>query len=271
MGIALDQFDPDTVTSHWGKRWEARKQAYLKATGKKFLLLCVSRLSPEKGIQELLQAMTIMDNCALWLVGDGPFRQDLEQQAEALGLPVKFWGYQSGDALHSVYSAGDCFVCPSLTETFGQTVNEALAMNMRVALPRVSVFTEAYGEFITGDAFWDPLNREGMAASIQTQLERHAKQSPVGRPDRSKLKTWEAACESLLVEYHKAALDAQAQYDQRRVQKKVLCILPFWVLLTAIISVAVLLFSKIVLLVDSIPKFAQQHLPNSLEMKIHKA
>jgi hypothetical protein len=216
--------------------------------------------------------MTIMDNCALWLVGDGPFQRDLEQQVEALGLPVKFfWGYQSGDALHSVYSTGDCFVCPSLTETFGQTVNEALAMNMRVALPRVLVFTEAYGEFITGDAFWDPLNREGMAASIQTQLERHAKQSPVRRPDRSKLKTWEAACESLLVEYHKAALDAQAQYDQRRVQKKVLCILPFWILLTAIISVAVLLFSKIVLLVDSIPKFAQQHLPNSLEMKIHKA
>ena len=86
-----------------------------------------------------------LPDCALWLVGDGPFRPELERIARDLGASVQFLGYQSGPALHSVYAVADLFVCPSLTETFGQTVNEALASQVRVALPNVAVFAEAHG------------------------------------------------------------------------------------------------------------------------------
>ena len=79
-----------------------------------------------------------LPGCALWLVGDGPARPSLEAMA-ANGvngsgpLPVVFWGYQRGEALSAVYTVCDCFVCPSQTETFGQTVNEALASGVPVA------------------------------------------------------------------------------------------------------------------------------------------
>jgi hypothetical protein len=101
------------------------------------------------------------------------------------------------------------FVCPSLTETFGQTVNEALASQVRVALPNVPVFAEAYGEVIPKDAFWKPLDREAMARAISKQLERHASQERRSLPDLNKLKSWEDAAKSLLEEYNQASRDRQ--------------------------------------------------------------
>lgn len=41
---------------------------------KKYLLVCVGRLSPEKGVDELIKTLPMLKDCALWLVGDGPFR-----------------------------------------------------------------------------------------------------------------------------------------------------------------------------------------------------
>lgn len=150
-----------------------------------------------------------MPDCALWLVGDGPFRPELERLARDLEVPVKFLGYQSGEALHSVYAVADLFVCPSLTETFGQTVNEALASQVRVALPNVPVFAEAYGEAIPKDAFWKPLCQSDMASSISRQLEKHSRNDPDGLPDLDKLKSWSDSCHHLLEEYQEAFQDRQ--------------------------------------------------------------
>ncbi len=120
-----------------------------------FYCQCVGRLSPEKSVDELIKALKGLNDCALWLVGDGPQRPELESLASDLDVPVQFLGYQSGDALHAVYSVADLFVCPSLTETFGQTVNEALACQVGVALPYVPVFVEAYGDALPRNAFWE--------------------------------------------------------------------------------------------------------------------
>ena len=168
-------------------------------------LLCSSFSS----IPELIKVLPRLPDCALWLVGDGPFRPELERLARVLDVPVKFLGYQSGEALHSVYAVADLFVCPSLTETFGQTVNEALASQVRVALPNVPVFAEAYGEAIPSDAFWKPLDQSDMANAISRQLVRHARNDPTGLPDLDKLKTWNDACHALLGEYRHAFQDRQ--------------------------------------------------------------
>jgi hypothetical protein len=127
----------------------------------------------------------------------------------SLNVPVRFLGYQSGDALHSVYAVGDIFICPSLTETFGQTVNEALASQVRVALPLVPVFAEAYGDVIPKDAFWDPLDRNAMVRAISKQLERHASNERCSLPDLQKLKSWDDATHALLEEYMHASEDRQ--------------------------------------------------------------
>jgi len=209
-----------------------RKHEFLKTTDSQHLIICVSRLTREKNIEELLQAMTQLPNCALWLVGDGNHRCELEQisaQSNAASR-VKFWGYQKGKALHAAYAVADVFVCPSLTETFGQTVNEALASEVKVALPRVSVFVEAYGECLPSSAYWQPNNLKAMVETIRTQLNTDR------LPDRSKLKSWNRACLSLLKQYHTIQVPAEESLW-------FLSILPLWWLLTFLFAICLCVVS----------------------------
>jgi len=199
-------FSPCNKNSKWGLAWTESKQAFLQETGNEFLLVCVGRLSPEKGIDELIKVLaSSLKGCSLWLVGDGPHKAQLKLLAKELNAPVQFLGYQKGEALHAAYAVADVFVCPSLTETFGQTVNEALASKVRVALPSVPVFVEAYGHAIPEDAFWEPMDRQSMANAILKQTERQRTCDAVGMPDLDKLKTWDQACEDLYMEYEEAS------------------------------------------------------------------
>lgn len=191
-------------------------------------------------LQELIKVLRQLPDCALWLVGDGPFRPELERLARVLDVPVKFLGYQSGEALHSVYAVADLFVCPSLTETFGQTVNEALASQVRVALPNVPVFAEAYGEAIPSDAFWKPLDQSDMANSIRRQLTRHATNDPTGLPDLDKLKSWTDACHALLGEYQLAFRDRQHTFTLFS-----WVYFPIWCAVTISTTISFFVFSQI--------------------------
>lgn len=107
----------------------------------------MGRFSPEKSLDKLITALKLMQEdreenggCVLWLVGRGPQEASLKQQVEEEKLPVRFCGFQTGAALSSVYTVGDVFVSASLTETFGQTVSEALASGLNVAIPRTECF-----------------------------------------------------------------------------------------------------------------------------------
>lgn len=76
----------------------------------------------------------------LIVVGDGPRRSTLAQQ-----LPdAVFCGAQRGEVLAEHYASGDLFLFPSLTETFGNVVLEAMAAGLAVVAydgrPRRSIF-----------------------------------------------------------------------------------------------------------------------------------
>jgi len=239
-GVDKSEFSPDAKDSKWGRIWQASKEKYLARENKKHLLVCVGRLSPEKGVDELIKVLKKLPDCALWLVGDGPFRPELERLARTLDVPVKFLGYQSGDALTSVYAVADLFVCPSLTETFGQTVNEALASQVRVVLPNVPVFAEAYGEAIPRDAFWRPLCQESMTIAISRQLARHSRNDPAGLPDLDKLKSWSDACHSLVGEYENAFQDRQHTFTVFG-----WLYFPIWCAVTISTTISFFIFSQI--------------------------
>lgn len=49
-GVNKSEFSPDSKNSEWGTRWQAAKTKYLARENKKHLLVCVGRLSPEKGV-----------------------------------------------------------------------------------------------------------------------------------------------------------------------------------------------------------------------------
>lgn len=61
----------------------------------------------------------------LILVGDGPMRDRL--RAAASGLPnIRFAGFRSQSELAAFYALADLFVLPSLWESWGLVINEAM-------------------------------------------------------------------------------------------------------------------------------------------------
>ena len=95
------------------------------------VLLYVGRLAREKNVEEIIlyQEMIKKRNAVLMIVGDGPFRRELEMLAEKKGLlsSIIFTGMVSSEDIWKYYQAGDLFVSASTSETQGLTYAEALA------------------------------------------------------------------------------------------------------------------------------------------------
>jgi glycosyltransferase involved in cell wall biosynthesis len=114
----------------------ARRNAELRArwgVGERDLVAtCVGRLAPEKNLDLLLQTWTALrrqrPDARLLLVGDGPSRAEL---AAAHG-EVIFAGMRHGEDLAAHYASADLFLFPSLTETYGNVIAEALASGLGV-------------------------------------------------------------------------------------------------------------------------------------------
>lgn len=94
--------------------------------------ICVGRLAPEKNLASLVAAYQAMRQrrpaTRLVLVGEGPERARLQQACpEAI-----FAGVRRGEDLAAHYASADVFLFPSLTETFGNVVPEAMASGLAV-------------------------------------------------------------------------------------------------------------------------------------------
>lgn len=90
------------------------------------VLLYVGRVAPEKNLDAFLDLEFPGTKV---IVGDGPSLATMRQRYP----DAVFLGALSGDALASTYRSADCFVFPSLTDTFGLVVIEALACGLPVA------------------------------------------------------------------------------------------------------------------------------------------
>ena len=108
------------------------------------LLLCVSRISKEKNLEDFFQldypgARKIM-------VGDGPMREEYE----ATYPDVEFVGFKTGKELADYYRMADVFVFPSQWETFGIVMIEAMACGTPVAAYPVQGPLDVVDQGVTG-------------------------------------------------------------------------------------------------------------------------
>ena len=91
------------------------------------VLLSVGRVSREKGLDDFCRLD--MPWCEKIVVGDGPYRRELERRYHM----VKFVGSKQGLELASYYAQADVFVFTSRADTFGVVNIEALACGTPVA------------------------------------------------------------------------------------------------------------------------------------------
>jgi glycosyltransferase involved in cell wall biosynthesis len=118
----------------------------------RFVAAFVGRLVPEKGIEDLVRAISLTrEPLELALIGSGPEEQNLRRLASELGAEgrVSFVGYVDQRRLPALFRFCNALVLPSVTtarfkEPWGLAANEAMAAGLPV------VATEAVGAVAGG-------------------------------------------------------------------------------------------------------------------------
>jgi len=102
------------------------------------ILLFVGRLSKEKNLDSLFRVFKGVlqqdREATLVLAGSGPDEEDLRQLAVSMGIAGKlvFTGRLSHQEVAGAYKSADIFVFPSVTETQGLVLAEAMAAGLAV-------------------------------------------------------------------------------------------------------------------------------------------
>lgn len=100
-------------------------------------LLFVGRLAAVKGVPVLLEALhDLPEGWHLTVIGDGPDRASLEDQAK--GLPVDFVGYKSQSEVAEALARTDVFVLPSFAEGVPVVLMEAMASGVPVVTTQIA-------------------------------------------------------------------------------------------------------------------------------------
>jgi glycosyltransferase involved in cell wall biosynthesis len=125
---------PMGVNIHQYKRRDIKRPK--KYMGAKILLF-VGRLSEQKGVQYLIDAMPKVlkyyRNAKLLIIGDGPFKDELKNLIHAKKLEdnIEFLGPMRSDQVSKFYNYSDVFILPSLKHSSG---TEALGLSLLEAM-----------------------------------------------------------------------------------------------------------------------------------------
>ncbi|MBK6781542.1 MAG: glycosyltransferase family 1 protein [Gemmatimonadetes bacterium] len=171
------------------------------------LVTYIGRLAKEKDLLRLVAAWQALrasrGNAQLVLVGRGPLEEEL-RQAQIPGLHVA--GLLEGRALSEAYASADLFAFPSATETFGNSLLEAMASG----LPSLAVRAGGVMEFAEhgvnawlappGDtgALTQALGRLLAAPALRARLSAGAQATAAARG-------WDAIYDGLFAEYAQVA------------------------------------------------------------------
>ena len=155
-------------------------------------LICVGRLSPEKGHIGLLEAFARARAqglaAELVLVGDGPERERIEHKIAELGLhdAVVMRGRLAEAETLAEVAASDALVLASFMEGLPVVLMEAMALGLPVIAPRVAGVPELVEDkrhgLLFAPAAWDEL-----AVCLSTLLQDAALREQMGQAGRDKI------------------------------------------------------------------------------------
>lgn len=114
------------------------------------LLLFVGRLTKQKGLEYLLSSLTMLKghDYKLLIAGEGSERMSLIKKAKELGVDsrVVFLGNVSEKRKLELLKGSDVFVSPSLWESFGIVVVEAMAAGLPILATNAGAISEVVGD-----------------------------------------------------------------------------------------------------------------------------
>jgi glycosyltransferase involved in cell wall biosynthesis len=153
------------------------EKAFTREDNRKRLLL-VALLDPKKGVPYLLKALARLkekrDDFVLDIVGNGQNRSEYEELASKLGLKdsVHFHGrLETKDEVAEFMERCDVFVLPSLFETFGVVLIEAMACGKPVIATDIGgpneIVIKEVGELVP------PGDSESLAKTIDYMLDHY--------------------------------------------------------------------------------------------------
>lgn len=164
-----------------------------------FILLSVSRLSKEKGIENVISILPYLKDCQklkYLIVGSGPDEKRIKWLVKDLNLNnVIFIGEIPFEHIQDYYHLGNVFISNSQAETQGLSVIEALSSALPVICPNRLIFKELIDDYNNGFLFnnYEELvniirmcyhNKEklsSMGASAQESIDRFSLEQSVNR------------------------------------------------------------------------------------------
>ena len=134
-------------------------------------LLYFGRLSPEKGVLTLLEALSGIDRVLPAVIaGDGPERPRLQAAAERKGLATTFVGYLSGKDLENTIAGARFVVLPSeCYENAPLSLLETLARGKPVIASRIGGIPEIIDDETNGFLF-ESRNIEDFRAKLKKMM-----------------------------------------------------------------------------------------------------
>jgi glycosyltransferase involved in cell wall biosynthesis len=146
-------------------------------------LLFAARITPVKGLEDLLRACSALSDRAwhLTVCGEGSEKLFMEALAKQWGISkrVHFQGRLSGEALAREMSRASVFIAPNRgPETFGLSVAEACALGLPVVLSQVPGLNEIIRDESEG-TFFQAGNAESLTEALKNVLD---------NPDRARQK-----------------------------------------------------------------------------------
>jgi glycosyltransferase involved in cell wall biosynthesis len=160
-GVDGDRFDPSFRSLEWRRGLGIADDA--------MVVLYVGRIAKEKGLEHALRAMHELAGTAPRIrfvyVGDGPYEAELRAAAPEGTI---FTGRMSGVPLSTAYASADVFLFPSVTDTFGNVLLEAMASGLVVVSADAGNTRELIG---TDRGVIVPVEQSGAIAGALLALE----------------------------------------------------------------------------------------------------
>lgn len=146
------------------------------------IITFVGRLIYAKGVQDLLQAVSSLNiEVEVRIIGDGPYRAELEKKAKALAntIHVVFTGELDHRAIHSAFQETTIFVNPSHSEGLPRSVLEAAAAGLPIIATDVGGTREIIQDQISGFLI-PPQDINALCSILNRLLQDHTLRKAVG-------------------------------------------------------------------------------------------